>query len=264
MPDSPSAVDRVVKFLPAIVPTLLGVTATVLVGYIGVVVLAITWVTLIALGALAFAMKWHRDFITAVSERDNFQRQLQELQATATSGVADKDKLAALQGEVQGWKAKALEGQSQRSGLEAELEELRGKLALASVGTTEGRGVLLATQLTCSAEESLPGGGVELNEEDLEPETYDFASKRLTRGIVIDILAESDTRFMFSLYDEENMRRFAEHRRNTQATAGKENVTLYRERITIPHGGEWFFLVQPQFEGEELEVRLRVILVWEP
>jgi len=170
----------------------------------------------------------------------------------------------ALQKDLQSWKTKALENQRESRRLEGELRELQDKVALAGLGLAESSGVLLATQLTCYAQEALPGGGANLDEGGLEIVPYDFAAKRVKRGIVIDVLAESDSRFAINLYDEENFRRYQERRRNTAATAGKENVTIYREQITIPHGGEWFFLVEPQIEGEDVEVRLRVTLVREP
>ncbi len=264
MPESPSAVDRLVKFLPAIVPALAGVTATALVGFIGVIALAIIWTLLLAAISLTYAAKWYRDLRIVTSERDELRRQVGELAGRRPTDIVDVGEVNALQADVQSWKTKALESQRESGRLEGELRELQEKIALAALADAEGRSVLLATQLTCYAPEALPGGAVNLDEEDLETLPYDFAAKHMKRGTIIDILAESDTRFALYLYDEDNFRRYREHRRNTAATAGKENVTVYREQITIPHGGEWFFLVEPQIEGEDAEVRLRVTLVREP
>jgi hypothetical protein len=253
-----------VKFLPAIIPALAGVTATVLVGFIGVIALAIIWTLLVAVISLTYAAKWHRDLHILTSERDELRGKVAELGGRRLEGTPEAGQVNALQVDVQSWKTKALENQKESRRLEGELRELQGKVALAALGDAEGSDVLLATQLTCYAPETLPGGGVNLDEEGLEAMPYDFAAKRLKRGTVIDVLAESDGRFALFLYDEENFRRYQEHRRNTAATAGKENVTVYREQITVPHGGEWFFLVEPQFEGQDAEVRLRVTLVREP
>ena len=256
--------DRLVKFLPAIVPALVGVTATALVGFIGVIALAIIWTFLLAVISLTYAATWHRGLRVVTSERDELRRRVDELGGRRGAGIAEVGQVKALQADVQSWKTRALESQRESSRLEAELRELQDKVALAALGHAEGSGVLLATQLTCYAPETLLGGGVDLDEEGLETVPYDFAAKRMKRGTVIDVLAESDSRFALYLYDEDNFRRYREHRRNTEATAGKENVTVYREQITIPHGGEWFFLVEPQIEGEDVEVRLRVTLVREP
>ena len=256
--------DRLVKFLPAIIPALAGVTATALVGFIGVIALAIIWTLLLAVISLTYAAKWYRDLRVVTSERDELRRQAAELGDRRRTDTGEVRQVNALQADVQSWKTRALENRRESTRLEGELRELQDKVALAALGHAEGTSVLLATQLTCYAPEALPGGAVNLDEEDLETVPYDFAAKRMKRGTVIDVLAESDSRFALYLYDEVNFRRYQENRRNTAATAGKENVTVYREQITIPHGGEWFFLVQPQIEGEDAEVRLRVTLVREP
>jgi hypothetical protein len=252
-----------VKFLPAIVVVIVGVTATALVGSIGVIALAIIWTLLVAVISLTFAAKWLRDLRILTQERDDLRSRLAEMEGRPRTDPTENGQVDALHVEVQSWKTKALENQRESRRLEAELRELQDKVALAGLGD-EGRGVLLATQLTCYGPDPLPGDGAELDQGDLEPVTYDFAAKRLKRGTVIEVVAECDTRFAFFLYDETNFRRHQEHRRNTAAIAGKENVTVYREQITIPHGGEWFFLVEPQVEAEDIEVRLRVTLIREP
>ena len=264
MPESPSAVDRLVKSLPAIIPALAGVTATALVGFIGIIALAIIWTLLVAVISLTYAAKWHRDLRIVISERDELRSQVGKLGGRRQADTAEVGEVNALRADAQSWKTKALENERDSKRLEGVLRELQEKVALAALGDADGRGVLLATQLTCYAPEALPGGAVNLDEEDLETVPYDFAAKRMKRGTIIDVVAESDSRFAIYLYDEANFRRYQEHRRNTAATAGKENVTVYREQITIPHGGEWFFLVEPQIEGEDAEVRLRVTLVREP
>ena len=256
MAESPSLPDKAIRNLPALVLALLGVTATFLVGYIGIVALGITWMVLIVVISTIYAIKGHLDVGTVTRERDDLRQQLSKSEADKASPKEADRRLIGLQEQVEAWKKTAIGHQQERFRLERALAELQDKVDLIGLGTADGKNVLLATQLTCGEEELPPGA------EDEIP--YDFAAKHLKRGTVIDVLAESDSRFAFYLYDAENFRRHEEKRRNRAPTAGKENITIYRERITIPHGGEWFFLVEPQIEGDLAQVWLRVTLVQEP
>src|SRR5438445_2126304 len=241
MADSPSLPDKLIRNLPAMVLALLGVTATVLVGYIGILALGIVWMVLIIVISTIYATKGRLDVRTAIRERDELRQRLSKSEADKASPNDVDGRLIGLQEQVEAWKKTAIEHQQERFRLEQALGELQDKVDLVGLGTADGKNVLLATELTCG-EEQLPRGA----EEEVP---YDFAAKRLKRGTVIDVLAESESRFAFYFYDAENFRRHEEGRRNREPTAGKANITIYRERITIPHGGDWFFLVEPQTEG---------------
>ena len=195
------------------------------------IALAIIWTLLLAVISLTYAAKWHRDLRVVTSERDELRRAVAELGGKPRAETVEVGQINALQKDLQSWKTKALENQRESRRLEGELRELQDKVALAGLGLAESSGVLLATQLTCYTPEALPGGAVNLDEEDLETVPYDFAAKHLKRGTVIGSLADSDRRFALYLYDEDNFRRYQEHRTNTAATAGKENVPVYRVQI---------------------------------
>ena len=94
-------------------------------------------------------------------------------------------------------------------------------------------------------------------------QTGDFVSKRLKRGTVIDILAESSAWFTVHVFDSENFRRFTENRRNTEYFISKRNVNSYKERVTIPRGDDWFFVVEPAEGNDTADVRLTIALVKE-
>src|SRR2546428_7164688 len=111
MPELPSAVDRLVKFLPAIVVVIVGVTATALVGIIGVIALAIIWTLLVAFIALTFAAKWLRDLRILTQERDDLRSRLAEMEGRPRTDPTEVGQVNALQVEVQSWKTKALQNQ---------------------------------------------------------------------------------------------------------------------------------------------------------
>jgi hypothetical protein len=256
MAESPTLPDKLIRHLPAVVLALLGVSATFLVGYIGILALGIIWMVLIIVISAIYIAKGRLDLRTVTRDRDELARRLSESQTDKASPKDLNGRLVGLQDQMEAWKKTAIEHQNERFRVEQALGELQDKLDLVGLGTADEKNVLLATQLTCGEETVLP-----LIDEEEVP--YDFAAKRLKRGTVIDVLAESDSRFAFYLYDADNFRRHEEGRRNREPTAGKGNITIYRERITIPHGGDWFFLVEPQTEGEALQVWLRVSLVKE-
>src|SRR5207249_311336 len=143
-------------------------------GFIGVIALAIIWTLLLAVISLTYAAKWHRDLRVVTSERDELRRAVAELGGKPRAETVEVGQINALQKDLQSWKTKALENQRESRRLEGELRELQDKVALAGLGLAESSGVLLATQLTCYAQEALPGGGANLDEGGLEIVPYDF------------------------------------------------------------------------------------------
>lgn len=201
---------------------------------------------MVAVVATLYASKLKEESNRVARERDEVREELRRARDKQARPQRSDQDVVRLQGELDQWKRTATDTEKRRILLEEELAALTTKMHLLTSGSPE-ENILLATELTCSPEDV----------------SHDFASKHLKRGTVIDILAESPARFAFYLFDSDNYRRYQEGRRNTEPTAGKQNVTVFRERVRIPHGDEWIFLVEPQLEGTTIEVKLKVALVQE-
>jgi hypothetical protein len=233
--------------VPEIIVALVAVSATAAIGLVGLAGLGMIWSILVAVVAVLYASRIKEELNRVMRDRDDVRGQLRRARGKEGRPQSPNQDVVRLQSELDEWKRTAADLEETRTTLEEELAALTKKMHLLTSGSPGEENILLATELTCSPADV----------------SHDFAAKRLRRGTVIDILAESPARFAFYLFDSDNYRRYKEGRRNTESTAGKQNVTVFRERVRIPHGDEWIFLVEPQLEETTIEVKLKVTLVQE-
>jgi len=242
-------------YLPVIVGAAAALTLGAFVSSIGVVGLAVIWMGIALTVVGVYAYGWKHDALSAKKERDELAMKVGERDTrTEPPATSDERRMKDLQGqlkrakdEAEAWKRTTEEQKEARLKAEREMEESKKKPAQRAKPALELRGeVILATDLVSTPDH-----------------TGDFVSKRLKRGMVIDILAESSAWFTLHVFDSENFRRFTESRRNTDYFISKRNVSSYKERVTIPRGDDWFFVVEPAEGNDTADVRLTIALVGE-
>jgi len=247
------------SYLPLIVGGLVSVTIPVLVQSLGPLVLVAIWLSVFLVVVLYYALRWRSDLIRLKKEgtepsipiaNPEHEARIRRLEADIE---ASRKTIMNLETKLEA--SKQVEAEERSTGLRtaqalAESEDnamnLARQLEQLNEAVGKGKDVLLLTELNVS-----------------EDQPVDFVSKRLRRGMVIDILAQSPSLFSFGVVDSENTQRLLKGRQNFESLAGKVNTTIYKERLSIPRGDDWFFVVT-QTEDVRATVRLVVGLVEMP
>jgi hypothetical protein len=242
------------------VVTAAGVTLTVFVSVIGVAALVVVWMGLALTGLVVYDLVLRKETVSLKLERDRLQKRVDDVSKKSSNvhvgsrpPSADdrrmkdlEERLKVANDETETWRRTTEEQKQGRLNAERDLEEARRKLTKTKPSLELRGEVVLATDLNSGPDQ-----------------WADFVSKRFKRGTILDILAESSKWFSLRVFDAENFRRFTEHRRNTDYFISKSNVSSYKERITIPRGDEWFFVVEPAEGNDTAEVRLTIAVVGE-
>jgi len=240
------------KYLPPIIGGLVSVTASVIVQSLGPLAIATVWLSVV-LAIVSLYAAWWRGELRRVEE------EVRKAPPPASTTRPDQDahirelegEVMSLEGEIVSAK-EALADEKERglrtaralAASESDSQKLARELEQLKEAVGKDKDVLLLTDLTVSDDQPM-----------------DFVSKRLRRGTVIEILAQSPSKFSFDLFDSENIDRVLKGRQNYESSAGKENTSIYKERYTIPRGDDWFFVVTQTGEGKRAEIRLVVTLI---
>jgi hypothetical protein len=103
MAESPSLPDKLIRHFPAVVLGLFGVTATFLVGYIGIIALGLVWMVLFIVTLSVYATKGRSDLRIVTRDRDELRRRISEAQADKASPKDLDGQLVGLQDQVEAW-----------------------------------------------------------------------------------------------------------------------------------------------------------------
>ena len=249
--------QKFVHWLPFTIVALIGVTATAVYQSIGVVALGFVWLILIIVGISFYAFRKQRECITlkdkavattnvstsdseAHTRIDELEGQIGALRRDADSAKAQNVQFAK---EIDEWKSKARK-------MEDEGRVLRMTLAKQAEVATESPQKQEASKVIVETEIAIP-----------PRDGYEVTSKQIKRG-EIEVVAQSlsKTAFNFLLLDSASMEKYSKGYSTWESVLVKSNVSYFKEKVRLPRGDLWWFVVERAIRNDQTQVRILVTL----
>lgn len=221
------------KWLPLVIATLVGVTATALVQAIGLVALVIVWLCVIALGSLygIQARKGSEESRERHSQKADSEKPLTRSKLEGTMETFQQNR------------------QEAEASLETPMTKdrapaVRAKPTVAVPSKSHSKSSTLSL---LEATVTVPIG-----------EDFELVSKKIKRG-PLEIIAEtvSGRAFNLLILDSEEFRRYSEGK-GYEPLMTVSNVRSFRDTVQIPRADEWNFVVEAVTRGGNPGVRIVV------